>query len=210
MATATGLFDSHSVELFTVLFKHFDDEKKAVHSKRIQHVLENLLLVNQRHARVLEGKRVCRVRCCQNLSPVDARGPKYASIASDSDFARFSASEASDPSSVRKLPYISETLFLQASLASTVCVVDRVLHRMQECVQDIGLLCEELRGVAFHLKRGNNFDMNVHHAHRLADTRTVQYGLAFCSSTRSPAFLLRQTIFEKQELGCKVSNKKVR
>ena len=57
-----GLVDSLVVELFVVMFKHVDDEKKAVHNQRPKRVLEHSLLVDQRYARVLEGNYICRFR----------------------------------------------------------------------------------------------------------------------------------------------------
>ena len=64
-ATAVGLVDCLVVELFVALLTHVDDEKKAVHRQRVKHVLEHLLLVDQRYPRVLEGKHVCRVRAAR-------------------------------------------------------------------------------------------------------------------------------------------------
>ena len=34
--------------------------------------------------------------------------------------------------------------------------------------QDTGLLCDDLRGAAFHLNHGNKFDVDVHNVHDLA------------------------------------------
>ena len=58
---------------------------------------------------------------------------------------------------------------------------------MQECFQDIGLLCDDLQGVAFHLKRGDKFDVDVHNAHNLTQTRT---------------FLVFGRILQRREVPC--------